>query len=103
MEPGLRDRENPTGRRPAASGGSGSGRNGARPERPGKRGDPVGAGHARQLAAMEPGLRDRENPVLHQPGAVRRPAAMEPGLRDRENPAEEGGGGMTAPPQWSPA
>src|SRR5579875_1965590 len=108
MEPGLRDRENAdaTHRYPTA----GYSRNGARPERPGKR---LGQAALRvsASAAVEPGLRDRENSRA-RPGTggssggsngarPERPgkpaqsvhplvgeqlAAMEPGLRDRENP-----------------
>src|SRR5579875_3414701 len=60
-------------------------RNGARPQRPGKRA-PCGAHHRRaRRAAMKPGLRDRENaePARQRPAGGG--AAMEPGLRDREN------------------
>src|SRR5579875_2693531 len=102
-------------------------RNGARPERPGKR-----AGHARQLeagpvAAMEPGLRDRENPdgtvsvrelfrAAMEPGlrdrentedygigVINAVAAMEPGLRDRENSSSVPRSWCSRWPQWSPA
>src|SRR5579875_2003327 len=106
MEPGLRDRENSTllrcgawtsgsrnGARPERPGkhcdGRGckvrrSCRNGARPERPGKHTGEAKAEHDTK-AAMEPGLRDRENGDLAGNREAGRGAAMEPGLRDREN------------------
>ncbi len=76
MEPGLRDRENAdaTHRYPTA----GYSRNGARPERPGKR---LGQAALRVSAS----------------------AAMEPGLRDRENQAAAIAVISDVVPQWSPA
>src|SRR5579875_2195585 len=104
-------------------------RNGARPERPGKHASYTATVEAGNHAAMEPGLRDRENcsprsppsrPSRSRNGArPERPgkpgaagdeyhgqwlAAMEPGLRDRENrPAVTAARICGARPQWSPA
>src|SRR5579875_1814419 len=60
-------------------------RNGARPERPGKHASYTATVEAGNHAAMEPGLRDRENLAARLGPPRRRGAAMEPGLRDREN------------------
>src|SRR5579875_1999258 len=89
MEPGLRDRENRRSRRASASGITS--RNGARPERPGK--PPAAASRwppwrCRNGARPErPGKRGHDSgPPVDADGA-----AMEPGLRDRENPWRRGG------------
>src|SRR5579875_3642161 len=82
MEPGLRDRENTEGC--IVTGGLSFCRNGARPERPGKR-EWHNRRNGKSDAAMEPGLRDRENLAARLGPPRRRGAAMEPGLRDREN------------------
>src|SRR5579875_3632297 len=100
MEPGLRDRENM-----ALKGHHWKyhlRRNGARPERPGKRGSSP-CGRSRSCAAMEPGLGDRENQPAPAGDPVEHEAAMEPGLRDRENPAPVPLVALLGVPQWSPA
>src|SRR5579875_3414744 len=124
MEPGLRDRENSTLLRCAArTSGSRNGarhkrpgkrcdgrgckvrrscRNGARPERPGKHTGEVKAEHDTK-AAMEPGLRDRENLYQDTGHMDTVKAAMEPGLRDRENPHVITYPAPPFSPQWSPA
>src|SRR5579875_3686688 len=106
MEPGLRDREN--GDRFLPGRATDGRRNGARPERPGKHRRPRNRWHrcsgrnggrperpeklfvsapgvVLQMAAMEHGLRDRENRKRRFIAPDGRDAAMEPGLRDREN------------------
>src|SRR5579875_899537 len=125
MEPGLRDRENPcqlaghsreyspqwsTALETGKTYNTGTGslnrvpcRNGARPERPGKHGGDHDRPDQFPQAAMEPGLRDRENFLGRSRSECVRLAAMEPGLRDRENVGPRPAGDPDRVPQWSPA
>src|SRR5579875_3094632 len=100
MEPGLRDRENVTqgNVREAVR----TGRNGARPERPGKR---------RIRGGTCPAQVRRNGARPERPGKLEcrgdhptdRDAAMEPGLRDPENRQGRAMTGGETEPQWSPA
>src|SRR5579875_1069524 len=56
-----------------------------------------------ERAAMEPGLRDRENAEFAAELARLRSAAMEPGLRDRENLSADGISPPSGMPRRGPA
>ena len=127
MEPGLRgreDRENDSsprsvgavplwspafgaGKTLAPVGGTGAGarrRYGARPSGPGRPPVEIGERGLGAPAAMEPGLRGREDARRHPRVPPDRRAAMEPGLRGREDILTPGcGTGSTSGPLWSPA
>ena len=101
MEPGLRDRGHTSTRTPCSR-PSGC-RNGARSSRPGSPGfpspDTEGDTHGRNGArSSRPGSLDGDGRAVDAVDV----AAMEPGLRDRGHPTPGRRFGTTALPQWSP-